>query len=60
MKHHGATTAIEELDDEHGNSCVTLNLVNIRGLITESHNKMETLDNFADLKGGKRKIFSYH
>ena len=58
VKHHGATIATEELDDENENSYVTLNLVNIRGLITESHNKMETLDKFAKLKGGKRKILA--
>ena len=53
-KHH--RKVIEEIENE--NNCVTFNLVNIRGLITEAHNKVETLDKFANLKGGKGKILA--
>ena len=53
-KHH--KKAIDETGNE--DNCVTLNLLNIRGLITEAHNKVETLDKFANLKGGKGKILA--
>ena len=50
--HHGAGAS----EDSEGKGYVTLNLVNIRGLITSEHNKIETIDKFANLKGGSGKI----
>ena len=46
-------------EDSEGKGYVTLNLVNIRGLITSEHNKIETIDKFANLKGGSGKNFGY-
>ena len=53
-KHHNPNRG----DHDEGDTFVELSLVNIQGLLTQDHNKVQTLDKFLNLKGGSQKVIA--
>ena len=53
-KHHNPNRG----DHDEWDTFVELSLVNIQGLLTQDHNKVQTLDKFLNLKEGSQKVIA--